>query len=151
MSTLTDVLNSMAAALTADSGIETLCSVTWGQSLYVVRRSDQAFRPDASILPLVLFRSISRQRDNVDGHYVLQPVQVGVFASMGTEPGLADNIYFFTSEAEAEELAWRVERVLTQTLMDAGIPPDQDEVGETVDHTHLVSAWQYNILIRNIL
>lgn len=152
MSTLTDALSIMAQALVNDSDINTLCNSAWGQSLTVVRRADPEFRPGDGNLPLVVFRSISRMRLEENPHYTIHPVLVGVFASVGQEPSLADGIYTFPLEAEAEELTWRVERILTQALSDNGIPPIQDnEGGDLLHGAFFVAGWAYNIQIRNIL
>jgi len=151
MTTLTDILSTMAQALVNDSDIDSLCITTWGQSLTVVRRGNDQFRPGSDHLPLVELRSLTRVRTEDNPHYTTHPVLVGVFASPGSEPDLSGHILSFPQEAQAEELSWWVERVLTQALSAAGVPSLQDEGGDLLEGAYLVTGWIYNLQIRNIL
>jgi hypothetical protein len=151
MTTLTDILSAMAQALVDDADIDSLCTTTWGQPLTVVRRGNDQFRPGSDYLPLVELRSLTRIRSESNPHHITHPVLVGVFASPGSEPDMSGHILSFPQEAQAEELSWRVERVLTQALSAAGIPPVQDDGGDLLEGAYLVTGWIYNLQIRNIL
>jgi hypothetical protein len=144
---LTDVLDSVARALAADSTIESICQGVWGRSLTVHRRVGELYLPETGEAPMVQMTSRSRSRD---GHYVIHTVTLAVIAGELTEPEWDGQIRYSPDEADAEALAERVEQVALTSLGDQGVAGEASEEAEDVlTGPYFIAAYNFRITLRN--